>query len=47
MLIVHKECGGAVSDRGVCESCGKVLSARDARPLPGPGVATLTATKAA
>src|SRR5690349_18603971 len=22
MLIVHKECGGAVSDRGVCEECG-------------------------
>jgi DNA-binding HxlR family transcriptional regulator len=38
MLIVHKECGGAVSDRGVCESCGEVLGARDARALPGPGV---------
>ena len=38
MLIVHKECGGAVSDRGVCESCGKVLHARDARALPGPGL---------
>jgi DNA-binding HxlR family transcriptional regulator len=36
-LIVHKECGGAVSERGTCESCGKVLSARDARQLPGPG----------
>jgi DNA-binding HxlR family transcriptional regulator len=40
MLIVHKDCGGAVSDRGVCESCGKVLRARDARPVPGPGFAT-------
>ncbi len=38
MLIVHKECGGAVSDRGICESCGKVLHARDARALPGPGL---------
>ncbi len=38
MLIVHKECGGRVSDRGMCESCGKVLGARDARALPGPGV---------
>jgi DNA-binding HxlR family transcriptional regulator len=36
-LIVHKECGGAVSDRGICEDCGKVLHARDARELPGPG----------
>jgi hypothetical protein len=38
MLIVHKECGGAVSDRGICEECGKVLHARDARPVPGPGL---------
>lgn len=36
-LIVHKECGGAVSERGICESCGKVLHARDARELPGTG----------
>ncbi|HKO38456.1 MAG TPA: helix-turn-helix domain-containing protein [Solirubrobacterales bacterium] len=34
-LIVHKECGGGVSERGTCESCGKVLHARDARELPG------------
>jgi DNA-binding HxlR family transcriptional regulator len=38
MLIVHKRCGGRVSDRGICESCGQVLNARDARALPGPGV---------
>jgi DNA-binding HxlR family transcriptional regulator len=38
MLIVHKECGGTVSDRGLCESCGEVLNARDARALPGPGL---------
>jgi DNA-binding HxlR family transcriptional regulator len=36
-VIVHKECGGHVSDRGICESCGKVLHARDARQIPGPG----------
>jgi DNA-binding HxlR family transcriptional regulator len=47
MLIVHKECGGAVNDRGVCESCGEVLHARDARAVPGPGVAApLPATMA-
>lgn len=40
MLIVHKECGGEVNDRGACESCGKVLNARDARALPGPGLRT-------
>ncbi len=38
MLIVHKECGGRVSDRGICERCAKELEARDARALPGPGV---------
>jgi hypothetical protein len=38
MLIVHKECGGPVSDRGICESCGEVLNARDAEALPGPGL---------
>jgi DNA-binding HxlR family transcriptional regulator len=36
-LIVHKECGGGVSERGICESCGKVLTARDAKQVPGPG----------
>ena len=37
MLIVHKGCGGEVSDRGTCERCGELLHARDARALPGPG----------
>jgi DNA-binding HxlR family transcriptional regulator len=36
-LIVHKECGGTVSGRGICESCGKLLTARDAKQVPGPG----------
>jgi DNA-binding HxlR family transcriptional regulator len=39
LLIVHKDCGGRVSDRGICQSCGAVLEARDARALPGPAVA--------
>lgn len=43
MLIVHKECGGGVSDRGICERCGEVLNARDARALPGPGMETALA----
>jgi DNA-binding HxlR family transcriptional regulator len=38
MLIVHKQCGGPVDDRGICEACGEQLNARDARALPGPGV---------
>ena len=36
-LIVHKQCGGEVSERGICERCGEVLNARDARQVPGPG----------
>jgi DNA-binding HxlR family transcriptional regulator len=36
-LIVHKQCGGEVSERGICESCGKVLHARDAKQVAGPG----------
>lgn len=36
-LIVHKECGGKVSERGICERCGKVLHARDAKQVPRPG----------
>lgn len=44
-LIVHKECGGLVGDRGICEDCGQVLHARDARQVPGPGSPlTLSAT---
>ncbi|HEX3608937.1 MAG TPA: helix-turn-helix domain-containing protein [Solirubrobacterales bacterium] len=39
MLIDHKECGGAVSDRGICKSCGQALHARNARAIPGPGLA--------
>ena len=41
-LIVHKECGGEVSERGICERCGKVLTARDAIQVPGPGAEALT-----
>ena len=46
-LIVHKECGGQVSERGICESCGKLLHARDARQVPGPGRERALADEAA
>ena len=39
LSLVHKDCGGAVSDRGICDSCGEVLTARDASAVPGPGAA--------
>ncbi|HEV7770003.1 MAG TPA: helix-turn-helix domain-containing protein [Solirubrobacterales bacterium] len=44
MLIVHKQCGGEVNDRGICEDCGKVLNARDATQVPGPGLSTALAS---
>ncbi len=44
LSVVHKECGGAVSDRGICESCGKLLHAHDARAVPGPGLAAALAS---
>jgi DNA-binding HxlR family transcriptional regulator len=39
MSVIHEDCGGEVSDRGICESCGQVLTARDAKAVPGPGAA--------
>jgi DNA-binding HxlR family transcriptional regulator len=39
LRVVHKGCGGDVSDRGICETCGEVLGARDAKAVPGPGAA--------
>jgi len=39
LVVRHKDCGGEVSDRGICEACGEVLTARDAIAVPGPGAA--------
>jgi DNA-binding HxlR family transcriptional regulator len=39
LRVIHKDCGGEASDRGICESCGAVLTARDAQAVPGPGAA--------
>jgi DNA-binding HxlR family transcriptional regulator len=37
VLLEHRECGGRVDEHRTCEKCGKRLSVRDARALPGPG----------
>jgi len=29
--LFHRECGGEVTDRGICGACGQVLTARDVR----------------
>jgi DNA-binding HxlR family transcriptional regulator len=39
LIVIHKGCGGEASDRGICETCGEVLTARDATAVPGPGAA--------
>jgi DNA-binding HxlR family transcriptional regulator len=39
LIVIHKGCGGEVTDRGICETCGEVLTARDATAAPGPGAA--------
>ena len=39
LRVVHKGCGGAISDRGICEQCCEVLTAHDAKAVPGPGAA--------
>ena len=36
-VIRHKDCGGPVDDRGICERCGELLDARDAYTEAGPG----------
>jgi len=35
-LIVHKECGGEVDDRRICQKCGRQLEVRDAESIAGP-----------
>ncbi len=37
VLLVHKRCGGAVSDHRICETCGAVLDARDVEARQGIG----------
>jgi DNA-binding HxlR family transcriptional regulator len=32
---VHRDCGGAVTERRTCERCGAELDVRDVRPDPG------------
>ena len=37
VLLRHRDCGGAVSDRRICERCGAEIGLRDAIAVPGPG----------
>jgi DNA-binding HxlR family transcriptional regulator len=37
VLLTHRDCGGRIDDRRMCEACGAVVTAREVTPLPGPG----------
>lgn len=37
VLLIHKECGGAIHGRRVCTVCGAEVSAWDSEAKPGPG----------
>ena len=36
-LVVHRDCGGEISERCVCERCGEPLTVRDVETAEGPG----------
>lgn len=38
-LIVHKDCGGEVDGRRICQKCGAHLDVREAESIPGPAPA--------
>lgn len=35
IVLVHRDCGGAIDDRRICKRCGEPLSVRDAIALSG------------
>jgi len=43
MRIVHKNCGGIVSDRRICTECGAELGVRDARAVAAGAAAPVAA----
>ena len=47
VLLVHKKCGGAVSDHRTCETCGARLSAWDVEAREGIGRGMVAAAGAA
>ena len=39
LVLIHKDCGGAVDEHRMCAACGEPLTARDVQARPGPGAA--------
>ena len=44
MIIEHRDCGGRVNDRRICDKCGALLGPRDVRPRRGPAAALSAAS---
>jgi DNA-binding HxlR family transcriptional regulator len=38
VVLEHRDCGGRVNDRRICERCGAQLDRHDVRARPGPGL---------
>ena len=38
VLLEHRDCGGRVNDRRICDECGALLEPRDVRARRGPGL---------
>jgi hypothetical protein len=38
VVLEHRDCGGTVNDRRICEKCGGLLEARDVRARRGPAL---------
>jgi hypothetical protein len=47
MLVLHRDCGGELDDRRICQKCGALVDVREARAERGPGGAPLPAATAA
>jgi DNA-binding HxlR family transcriptional regulator len=39
VLLEHRDCGGHVNDRRICDACGALLEPRDVRARRGPALA--------
>ena len=47
VVLEHRDCGGRVNDRRICESCGELLGPRDVRARRGPGFGDRTVVQPA
>jgi DNA-binding HxlR family transcriptional regulator len=41
VVLEHRDCGGRMNDRRICEKCGELLERRDVRARRGPALASV------